>query len=321
VAARRTSEFERIDRIQQLLDAAPRRQRTNQLEVGIGDDAAVLRLDQRSVWTVDAQVEGVHFDRRWLSLGDIGYRSFQAAVSDVAAMGARPVAALSSLALPASLKPRELEALVRGQAEAANECRCPIIGGNLSKASELSITTTVLGRVKRPLLRSGARPGDELWLVGRVGMARAGLLALMRALRSRKLKPCIVAWRRPRALCSEGQALVGRARAAIDVSDGLAGDAQHLAKASQVRLVFEAARLEASFSPEFALAAAELGVLPIELALSGGEDYALLCSGPSARRPRFARAVGHVERGRGVWLERDGRRKELSGSFDHFSSS
>ena len=90
----------------------------------------------------DAQVEAVHFDRRWLSLEDIGFRSFQAAVSDLAAMGARPVAALSSLALPPALKDRELEAIVRGQAEAARDCDCPIVGGNLSKASEMAAIST-----------------------------------------------------------------------------------------------------------------------------------------------------------------------------------
>lgn len=316
--ARKKSEFQRIARIERLLGTTASAN-GSLLELGIGDDAAVLRPGGRVVWTVDAQVDNVHFDRRWLTFEDVGYRSFQAAVSDLAAMGARPLAALSSLALPVSLKDRELDALVRGQAEAANQSGCPIVGGNLSKGGELSITTTALGCAERPLLRSGARAGDELWLVGEVGMARAGLLALMRARPPRKLRSCIQAWRRPRALCDEGRALVGRARAALDVSDGLAGDAHHMAEASGVRLIFDAAALRATFSKEFATAAAELGVDALDLALRGGEDYALLCAGPARRRPPFARPVGHVETGNGVYLERDGNRKKLSGSFDHFS--
>ena len=291
------------------------------LEMGIGDDAAVLRLSGRVVWTVDAQVDGIHFDRRWLSLEDIGYRSFQAAASDLAAMGARPIAALSSLALPTTLRDDELEAIVRGQAAAARETECPIVGGNLSRATELSLSTTLLGSVQKPLMRSGARPGDELWLVGDVGMAAAGLRALMK--NSRKtlaVATCIERWRRPRALLREGTLLHRRARAAIDISDGLGGDARHLAKASGVRLVFDRTALEASLSVELLAAAKRLGLSPLDTALAGGEDYALLCSGKAERRPAFARVVGHVERGAGVWLESEGRRKKLAGAFDHFAS-
>lgn len=321
MSARKSSEFERIARIERLLGRTSRG-KASALEVGIGDDAAVLRLAQRTVWTVDAQVQGVHFDRRWLTLEDIGYRSFQAAVSDLAAMGARPIAALSSLAFPASLRDAELEAVVRGQAEAARECTCPIVGGNLSRATELSLTTSVLGSVDAPLLRSGARVGNQLWLIGEVGMAALGLRALMRGERKTPaVAACVQRWRRPRALLREGRALLQRATAAIDVSDGLAGDARHLAKASRVRLVFDAVALEASFSGELTAAAAKLGLSPLDAALAGGEDYALLACGDAARRPAFARAVGRVESGRaGVWLDVRGRRQALSGSFDHFAS-
>ncbi|HET9930184.1 MAG TPA: thiamine-phosphate kinase [Polyangiaceae bacterium] len=319
MSAPKSSEFQRIARIQRLLE--PSGGRGSALDVGIGDDAAVLRVTGRVVWTVDAQVEGVHFDRRWLSLRDIGYRSFQAAASDLAAMGARATAALSSLSLPASLGDDELEGIVRGQAEAARACACPIVGGNLSRGGELSLTTTVLGSAPKPLLRSEARVGDELWLVGEVGMAAAGLQALMqRARKTSAVAACIERWRRPHALLREGRILARRARAAIDVSDGLAGDARHMAKASGVRLVLARAALEAALSPELVTAAPALGLSALETALSGGEDYALLCSGKPDRRPPFAHAVGRVERGAGVWLEFAGRRKKLTGSFDHFAT-
>jgi thiamine-monophosphate kinase len=112
--------------------------------------------------------------------------------------------------------------------------------------------------------------------------------------------------------------LLGRASAAIDVSDGLAGDAQHLAKASQVRIVFDAALLQRALAPDLIRAAERLGRAPLSLALEGGEDYALLATGRSERRPRGAKAIGSVERGRGVLVLQAGKRETLSGSFDHF---
>src|SRR5687768_13323953 len=116
------SEFERIARIERILSGASVRA----IELGIGDDAAVLRARGRLVWSIDAQVEGVHFERRWLPGDAIGFRSFMAAASDLAAMGARPLAALSNLALPARFGDRELDELVRGQARAAERARCPV---------------------------------------------------------------------------------------------------------------------------------------------------------------------------------------------------
>jgi thiamine-monophosphate kinase len=297
-----------------------------EIDVGIGDDAAVLRArgSQLLVWTSDACVEGVHFDRRWLGLDDIGFRSFQAALSDLAAMGAEPIAALSNLILPAGFSEKELGRLSRGQAAAARSTRCPIVGGNLSRGGELSITTTALGRCTAPLLRSSARLGDELWLVGDVGLARAGLEILRRNLpaSSGYRARCVAAWRRPRALIAQGSRLCGKAHAALDVSDGLSGDAARIAEASRVRIVIEEPALLRSFAPELGRAAALLGVSALELALYGGEDYALLATGARAQRPRAAKRIGRVERGRGVGLERLPGEKlhELGAGFDHLTA-
>ena len=317
VRAHTSSEFQKIALIERALRQAGAR--SSAVKLGIGDDAAVLASSGRLVWTIDTQVEGTHFHRRWLPLEDLGYRAFQAAASDLAAMGARPLAALSNLALPRAFSDAQLSRLVRGQGEAAATCRCPIIGGNLARAPELSLTTTVLGMVEKPLLRSGGRPGDELWLWGDVGLAAAGLRALQRGVSQRAaLRACVERWRRPRPLLVEGRKLVGRAHAAIDVSDGLAGDAAHLARASRVRVVFDAALLDAALAPELRRGAAALGEEPLALALLGGEDYALLASGRGARRPRGARKIGYLERGTGVFLERAAGRQRLGASFEHF---
>src|SRR6187402_299140 len=172
--ARPIAEFAAIPQLEALF-----RQASPKLELGIGDDAAVLKSAGRWVWTVDSAVEHVHFERGWLSSADLGFRSFQAAGSDVCAMGGAPFAALSSVIFPKGFGAAELTQLARGQRAAARALGCAIVGGNLARGTELSITTTVVGSVaRRALLRSGARVGDELWLCGELGLAAAGLRLL-----------------------------------------------------------------------------------------------------------------------------------------------
>ena len=294
------------------------------VELGIGDDAAVLaRPPERLVWTVDASVEGTHFERSWLTLADIGFRAFQAAASDLAAMGARPLAALSALTVPRDFPARALEQLSTGQALAARACRCPIVGGNVARAPTLTLTTTLLGTAPRPLTRSGARAGDELWLVGDVGLAAAGLLLLQRRTRrgDAATARALAAWRRPRALVTRGLSLRRMAHAAVDVSDGLAADCGHVAEASRCRVVIEESALRRALPREFSALAARLGRDALGPALAGGEDYALVAAGPASRRPRWAKRLGRCESGRGGFLERsDGSRDPLGAGFDHFTS-
>jgi thiamine-monophosphate kinase len=315
------SERDLIRLLERCLRPSPRQ--PPELELGIGDDAAVFRLGStRLVWTVDACVEGVHFNRRWLSLADVGWRSLQAATSDLAAMAARPLGALANLVLPSSFHRAEVRELARGQAAAARSLGCPLVGGNLSRGSEFGVTTTVLGVCRKPLRRSGARPGDELWLVGDIGLARAGWQLLSR--RMGRLGPaeerCIRAWRRPRALVGRGLELARSAHAAIDLSDGLGGDAAELAESSGVRLVIQQSALEKALPRTLRPVAERLGIDALGLALQGGEDYALLATG--RRRPAFARSIGRVERGRGALLEAsDGSHRELGAGFDHFDPS
>lgn len=294
------------------------------ITLSIGDDAALLRVGgAHLVWTVDASVENVHFRRSWLGLADVGYRAVQAAASDLAAMGATPLAMLSNLALPHRFSRNELRQLAQGQALAARELHCPVVGGNLTGADALSVTTTVLGTGRKPLRRDGAKVGDELWLVGNVGLARAGLLALQRDNRSRSkaLKECIATWRRPRALIRQGLALVGRAHSAIDISDGLTDDVGRLAAASKVKIVVDERALLAALPQSLVQAAALLGESPLNLALMGGEDYALLATGPHRKRPKGAAVIGEVIKGRAVVLRSNARNLPLSQlGFDHFRS-
>ena len=271
------------------------------IRVGIGDDAAVLEASGAGalVWTVDAQVEGTHFRTRWVSWEDIGWRSFMAAASDLAAMSAEPVAALSALVLAGSVDDEALDALARGQAAAASAVGAPVVGGNLARGTETSITTTLFGRAASPVLRSGARPGDGLWLAGPVGLANAGLSILEASVHDARIvehtdaAACLLAWRRPIARIAEGRALAGVAHAAIDVSDGLAHDAWQLATASGVRVVLDVAAVIAAGGEALARGAKLLDGVPIDFALHGGEDYALLAASAEAL-PGFVR-IGSVE--------------------------
>jgi thiamine-monophosphate kinase len=290
------------------------------VRVGIGDDAAVLEAagGGQIVWTIDEQVEGVHFQRDLVSDRDVGWRSFMAAASDVAAMGAEPWCALCALVLPDAVDDALLEELASGQREAADTMAAPVVGGNLSRGPVLSIATTLLGRCRRAVERRGAVAGDGVWLAGSVGLASAGLLALKRGVKTPAVDAAVVAWRRPRALIEEGRAMAPMAHAAIDVSDGLARDAGHIGEASGVCLVLDEEPLLAQ--PVLAYAAGALGADPLDLALHGGEDYALVAASPEPIAG--FRRIGEVRPGRGLVLRTaSGERLIEPLGFDHFATS
>jgi thiamine-monophosphate kinase len=203
---------------------------------GIGDDAAVLRVPdaQPLVVSTDAFIENVHFRRAWISAEEAGARSTSAALSDLAAMAASPLGMLVSLAIPDDWRPHLVD-LGRGIERAARAASCPIVGGNLSASTELSITTTVLGTTTRPLSRKGVKVGDLLFVTGRLGGPAAACRAWyggqqpLSAHRTRFVSPT------PRI--REALWLAERgAHAGIDISDGLVGDVGHLAAASGVTI-------------------------------------------------------------------------------------
>jgi len=250
--------------------------------LGIGDDAAVLApFVGGVVLTVDAAVEGVHFLRAWAPLRVLARRAVMAAVSDLAAMGASPRATLVALALPAALDDADFLALVDGTADAARETGAALVGGNLTRASEISITTTAVGEAgARVLTRSGARSGDAVYVTGVLGAAALGLAHLQTGRADEpEAAPFVERWCVPTARLATGTALVAAgATACIDVSDGLAQDLGHLARASGL-----AARIEAPSLPMLrtqAARAAALGLDAVTLALTGGEDYELVYTGP-----------------------------------------
>jgi thiamine-monophosphate kinase len=258
----------------------------------------------------------VHFRRDLVSWRDLGWRSYMTAASDVCAMGASPWCALASLVVPGDVDDAALEEIASGQKEAADAAGAPVVGGNLARGPVLAIATTLLGACDHAVQRRGARAGDGLWMAGRVGLAAAGLRALERGVGAEPaLAAAVLAWRTPQALVAEGRALADGATAAVDVSDGLARDADHLAQASGVLLVLdEAALLEDQGLLD---AARALGDDALDLALHGGEDYALVAT--SARPIAGFRRIGEVRAGRGLALRgASGERTLAPRGFDHF---
>jgi thiamine-monophosphate kinase len=317
-SAAMADEFARIAEIRRRLSAGARA--SSHVVLGIGDDAALLAASERAqAISVDAQVEHVHFERDLLSGTDLGYRALASALSDLAAMGAVPRAALVAMIVPPELSETELYAIADGFAEAQHAFGCQVAGGNLARGRELSITTTVIGdAARRPLTRGGARPGDALFVTGELGASALGLHAL-RGGRTELAPACVTRWRRLHARIREGVAIAELAGSAIDVSDGLLQDLSHLARASGVGFEIELAQLP--FHVEMARACGELALDPQRLALSGGEDYELLFTVPKGVVPPHGTCIGEATaasglRGRG----RGGERIDLppAGGYDHF---
>jgi thiamine-monophosphate kinase len=287
-------EFERIAEIRRRMGVGAAA--ASEVLLGIGDDAAVLAPSTGAqVLSVDAQVDGVHFRQDLLAPEDIGARALSAALSDLAAMGARPRAGLLALVVPAELGDEVVYAIADGMGNAAGRYGCPIVGGNLARGAQLSLTTTVVGEQAGSLLtRAGTRPGDALYVAGELGSAALGLRALL-AGQGERVPRSVAAWRRPEALLAIGRALASAqpaVSATIDVSDGFLQDLSHLAQASGVGFEVELAQLP--LGPELAAQAQAFGCDAQALALAGGEDYALLFTAPPDAAGLPGTRVGHA---------------------------
>ena len=285
---------------------------TSQLVQGIGDDAAVIAAPAPRWWhvTTDLLAEGVHFDLRTASAESVGYRAAIANLSDIAAMGASPRYLLISLAAPRTFTPARIFELYEGLMQACRLHGVALIGGDTSSSRAgvfVSITligTTISGRA---LFRRGAHVGDSIYVTGTLGDSLAGLQLLTNAKSNRStLRPfaplrkphrdfLVQRHLRPTARIGEGQWLNSArlATAAIDLSDGLSGDLRHICEESHVGAEIDLSAIP--ISPACSAYAESRHLRPVQLALTGGEDYELLFTAPPAKHSaieRQARAHG-----------------------------
>jgi thiamine-monophosphate kinase len=345
-----TGERALIERIRRRLPPAP-----SGLLVGIGDDAAVAAPDRGAlqVLTTDALVEGVHFDRRFSTPADIGYKALAVNISDVASMGGAARFALLSLMLPPDTLVADVDGLIDGLMELASASRVALAGGNITRSpGPLILDVTLVGSVKprKILKRDGARPGDALFVTGQLGAAAAGLEWLRAACRDapaflpgragrmpeRLARPedpdlavCVARHCRPEPRARIG-ALLGRNRAAsacMDLSDGLADAVAQIACASGAGAAIDPGSLPLHPGARAWFSAA--GRDPVASCVAGGDDYELLFAVPRRALGRLravireARGVpvtriGEVTAGRSIGLLRDGTLEPLPAGFAHF---
>lgn len=280
----------------------------------IGDDAAIIDVPkgERLVVSTDTSVEGIHFRRDWLSSFEIGYRATAASLSDLAAMAARPLGILIALTLPKG-DTDEAREFATGIREGASAVMCPIVGGDLSSGNDLSLTITAVGSAARPLTRSGAKPGQSVYVTGRLGGPGSAVRAWRAGKEPTERDRARFASPVPRIEPAIGLAERG-ATSGIDISDGLTADLSHVAAASNVCIEIDADRIPRVDG----VSAAE--------AASSGEEYEIAVTAPKIDTHQFAEEFGLdlTEIGRvvagvpGVTLLQGGKPIIAPPGFDHF---
>ncbi|MEX1181682.1 MAG: thiamine-phosphate kinase [Gemmatimonadota bacterium] len=280
------------------------------VRVGPGDDCAVVRGEGIAI-SVDMSVEGVHFRRDWLEPEEIGYRAAAAALSDLAAVAATPIGILVALAA----NPEDVEdvapRIMDGARAAAKGAKAIVLGGDIARtAGPMIVDVVVVGNALRPALRRGARPGDSIWVTGELGAAAAAVRAWELGRTPEPAARLAFALPTPRIAEAVWLAARGAIDALIDLSDGLAGDVGHIAAASGVRIILDAAAIPAH--PILHVVARDADDV-LALALGGGEDYELCFAAPPGAVERLGdgflntfdlalTCVGTVHEGSGVLL-------------------
>lgn len=290
--------------------------RRRDIRVGIGDDAMVLR--NGTAISTDSFIEGVHFEFKYFSKYDLGYRAMAASLSDLAAMKAVPVCALIALYLPRSVRSADLRQLYRGFRALLVKYGADIAGGDITESRCWAMTITVIGIAKSPLLRSGARPGQLLFSTGHLGLSEVGRQVLRCRLDRRKFPAAVARHLRPEPKFREAKALGRGATAGIDTSDGLSTDAWHLGQESGVKIVIESARIK--IHPEVRTYCLGRGIDPIRHILDSGEDFELLftASRLAGGIKDTAHRIGYVEKGAGLYLVAGGKCRRLKPSgYEH----
>jgi len=285
---------------------------------GLGDDCALLRADKATIaLSIDISVEGVHFRREWLELPQIGYRAAAAALSDLAAEGARAAGLLVSVGVPAQSAPSEAAEIMAGVGAAASEAGAKVLGGDLTRAPQIVVDVCAIGTAPRPVRRAGAMPGDGLWVTGQLGGVALALQQYLNG--GRPSAELALRFAHPEPRLAAGQWLASQgARAMIDLSDGLSSDAAHLAAASGVAVEIALERIPCWTGASSLVAAAS------------GEEYELLVALPPVFGETQARAfaglvdltltrIGTCSAGAGVRFTERGTPVAAPPGYDHFA--
>lgn len=324
-----------INRLAKIVPSAGIRGGGAGLRLGIGDDAAILRPRRKTEWVLscDSFLEGTHFPGRLHPPESVGYKSLARAVSDLAAMGARPRHFLLALSVPASRTRRWLDRFASGMARAARELDILLVGGDISQSPAIAISITVLGEAPRgrAVRRSGAAPGDLLYVSGTLGEAELGLELMRRGFGKRRDNQRFLRkhlYPAPRVALGRWLAEKRLATAMIDISDGLSTDVARLCQESRVGAQIWAERIPQVRLPN---KLPNRGLDPLKLALHGGEDYELLFTVRPRREELLRRipagikatSIGRIIRQRQIFLVKgNGAARRLpAGGWDHFRKS
>jgi len=295
--------------------------------MGIGDDAAVVRIPGNLLITKDLLVENVDFRRDLHPPRLLGRKSINVSLSDIAAMGGRPLHAVLGLALPGDLDEAWLSAFLAGFRDASRDACVALVGGDISRARQIVISVTVTGEAKTFVGRGGARPGDRIFVSGTLGDAAQGLQLLEKGFRPGKDRAAgrlLKAFLDPEPRLELGAFLARRklASALIDVSDGLSVDLAHICEESGVGASVELGRIPVSKELR------RSSKRPLDLALNGGEDFELLFMVRPRNVPRLRRvakrfkitAIGRITAGRKILaVDSAGKKKPLQvRGYEHF---
>ncbi len=270
-------EFKLIDKLLKIASYRPKD--VSYIKIYPGDDACLLRSLKNPVISTDTQKENIHFRLEWQTLEEVGEKAVAVTFSDLAASYAQPVCLFINLALPAYFTEQTVEALYKGINRALVKYNCELGGGNISRSSELSMDLFAVGQGHDDLFpsRSAALPGYGLYCSGPLGLARAGLDALKR--KDISFRVLLEKFKFPSARFDAAEILANhKVACVIDVSDGLAGDAAHIAKSSNVTIEFNLK--EYDYQPELMRYCQKYRLQPEEMILAGGEDYELLFACP-----------------------------------------
>ncbi len=299
--------------------------------VGIGDDAAVYECQSNSiVLTTDTFVEGVHFSLSYFTPQDVGYRALAATLSDIAAMAASPVAFLVSLGLPKSFEVDLVEGIYEGFNELASQHEVELWGGDIVSSPLFFLSLTAFGEIEKTQvrLRSSARVGQLIAVTGYLGLSEAGRLVLQKGLKSNRYQKLIEKHLRPKPRINEAQVIGKHISGAMeDTSDGLLTELKHIGEESKVGVAVDVKKVPIEKSLKGITK--EFSMEPLQLALSGGEDFELVFTAfpdeiekveSEARNLKLKLSVvGEVIEEQGVFLRRDGEIEKVRRfGYEHF---